>query len=108
MIQIKMSWADGSVSGAELELGQWVVRPEEFADFFDTATLPESFTILGGTVPAVSDWYSDESLVRAEMFIKIGYQYFDKYYSSVLTPVKVEMDGVEFDAGETLPEGTVF
>ena len=108
MISIKVSCLDGSVSGAEIRAGSWVTAPEEFADFFDEFVLPESFTVLGGTVSVESNWYSSESFERAEMFIKVAQRYLDREFSPLMSPITVDMVGVEPLKPEVVPAGTVF
>ena len=108
MMSIKVSGAETSVAGVETDVGMWIIAPESFADFFDTALLPESFTVLGGTMPVVSDWQSPEAFVRAEMFIKVAQNYLVQEFGLKALPTQVEIVGLEPFEENVAPEDAVF
>lgn len=108
MISIKVTNAGESVSGAEMSKGTWVVAPERFAEFFEMAQLPESFTALGGTVAIVSDWMSEDDFTRVSMFERVAQNYFDEKFGGLSSPITVDARGMMPLDENVAPENAVF
>jgi hypothetical protein len=108
MILATLTARDGQrVSGAEINVGEWAVSPQEFADFVDAAEVPEQIQVLGGTLPVDSDWRSEDPRVRAETFLWVADLYLDKLAGSG-TPRKRVLDGGPERPEDDLPPEAVF
>lgn len=108
MISIKVSNAKESVTGAEISKGTWVVAPQDFAEYFEMADLPESFTTLGGTVAVVSDWMSYDDFTRVSMFERVAQNYFAEKSNGLSAPIVVDVKGMEPFEENVAPENAVF
>lgn len=107
MMTVKITSNDVTYGGTEIEVGQWAVTSEDLADFMDSVKVPESLTVLGGTLGLESDWHSPDTYVRAETFSWTVNRYLDDLQGPSGSRETL-MIGVKYPEGDDLPAETVF
>jgi hypothetical protein len=108
MIRITAMSGGETLQATEMEVGLWSVSPLEFADFFDSATVPSSIVVLGGTQIVYPDWRSDDPMIRLYAAQYVIQRYFDLTYGEA-RPIEYTITGIaEQPDTDDLPPDTVF